>query len=126
MPPIKSTRLHSLPIERLMPMSAMADAGADRSCERSGPLMPFMDGHTLLTLLIAASGAGMFLRVVAKEKRRRDKHLELRLQEKAKQLEAEANLQPQEVAEAGPESADDTPVLTPADGSPPADAKDAA
>ena len=51
--------------------------------------MPFMTGHTLLALFIMAAGSGVFLRLVAKEKRRREKHLELRLQEKAKQLEEE-------------------------------------
>jgi len=48
--------------------------------------VPLMDGHMLLIVLIVACGSGIFLRLVAKEKRRREKHLELRLQEKIKEL----------------------------------------
>ena len=51
--------------------------------------MPLPDGHTLLTLFIVACGAGAFLRLVAKEKCRREKHLDLRLHEKMKELEEE-------------------------------------
>jgi hypothetical protein len=50
--------------------------------------MPYMDGQTLLTVLILLAGTGLFLRMVAKEKHRREKHLEYRLFEKT-QAEAE-------------------------------------
>lgn len=61
--------------------------------------MPFMTGQTLLTILIVAAGGGLFLRLVAKEKRRRDKHLEFRLTVKMKELDEEAKRR----AEEGPE-----------------------
>ena len=51
--------------------------------------MPLIDADMLLTLLIVACGSGLFLRLVAKEKHRREQHLELRLQEKIKELEEE-------------------------------------
>ena len=54
--------------------------------------MPLMDAHTLLTLVVLAGGSGIFLRLVAKEKRRREKHLGLRLLGKAKELEEETRL----------------------------------
>jgi hypothetical protein len=38
-----------------------------------------MDGQTLLTAFLMLLGTGVFLRIVAKEKRRREKHLELRV-----------------------------------------------
>lgn len=44
--------------------------------------MPFMDGQSLVTILGVLIGVGIFLRMVAKEKRRREKHLEYRLYEK--------------------------------------------
>lgn len=49
--------------------------------------MPLMDHHTFVTLLIAITGCGLFLRLVAKEKHRRDRHLDYRLQEKIKEFE---------------------------------------
>jgi hypothetical protein len=51
------------------------------------PAMPFMDGHSLLIILVLLAGSGLFLRVVAKEKRRREKHLEYRLIERMQVLE---------------------------------------
>lgn len=50
--------------------------------------MPFMDAQSLLTILCILLGTGLFVRMVAKEKHRRDKHLELRRYEK-EQAEAE-------------------------------------
>lgn len=44
--------------------------------------MPFMDAQSLLTILCVLLGTGLFVRMVAKEKHRRDKHLELRRYEK--------------------------------------------
>jgi hypothetical protein len=41
--------------------------------------MPYMDGQSLFTAFILLAGTGLFLRMVAKEKRRREKHLEYRL-----------------------------------------------
>jgi hypothetical protein len=41
--------------------------------------MPFMDLQSLLTVFVILFGCGLYLRMVAKEKRRREKHLELRL-----------------------------------------------
>ena len=40
-----------------------------------------LDAHTLLTVLILMFGCGLFLRMVGKEKRRRERHLELRAEE---------------------------------------------
>lgn len=48
------------------------------------------DAHLLITLLILATGALVFVRLVAKEKHRRDRHLEYRLQEKLKAAEEAA------------------------------------
>ena len=50
--------------------------------------MPPPDYQTLLMVLIAVSGAGIFLRIVAKEKHRREKWLQFRLEEKLKELKA--------------------------------------
>ncbi len=47
------------------------------------------DDVVLTKLLIAMTGAGIFLRMVGKEKHRRHRHLLLRLEEKRLQLEAE-------------------------------------
>jgi len=76
-----------------------------------------MDGHTLLIVLILAAGTGMFLRLVAKEKHRRERHLELRLQEKVKELENELLRQQ---GDKGMWSADDEEpvVIAPADDEP--------
>ena len=52
--------------------------------------MLLMDAQTLLTLLVVAGGSGVFLRLVAKEKHRREKHLAFRLLEEVKELEEEA------------------------------------
>lgn len=46
------------------------------------------DYQTLLTALIAASGAGIFLRITAREKHRREKWLQFRLEEKLNELRA--------------------------------------
>ena len=48
-----------------------------------------MDGHTWLVVFSVAWGTGIFLRLVAKEKHRREKYLSLRLLEKARELEEE-------------------------------------
>ena len=47
------------------------------------------DSHLMTTLLVMFVGSGVFLRIVAKEKHRREKHLQLRLMEKAKELKEE-------------------------------------
>ncbi|GMU24413.1 MAG: hypothetical protein AMXMBFR13_44870 [Phycisphaerae bacterium] len=54
------------------------------------------------TLLIAAGGAAVFLRLVAKEKNRRERHLLYRLDEQIKKLKEEERQNPAEavVAEA--------------------------
>ena len=44
--------------------------------------------HILLTLAVLLAGGGMFLRLVAKEKHRREKWLLFRHQEKIKKLKA--------------------------------------
>jgi hypothetical protein len=59
-------------------------------------MMPPPDYQTLLTALIAVSGAGLFLRIVAKEKRRREKWLQFRLEEKLKELKAKEAPPPEE------------------------------
>ena len=64
--------------------------------------MPFMDGQSLLTAFVILLGCGLYLRMVAKEKRRREKHLELRLIEKSG-AEA-ARRERQEAAVANPEA----------------------
>ena len=48
--------------------------------------MPPPEFQTLLTALILAGGAGIFLRLVGKEKHRREKWLQLRFDEKIKEL----------------------------------------
>jgi len=48
--------------------------------------MPSPDFHTLLTAIILAGGAGIFLRLVGKEKHRRETWLQLRLNEKIEEL----------------------------------------
>lgn len=47
------------------------------------------DAHTIFTALILVSGTGVFLRLVAKEKHRREKHLQLRVIQKAEELRKE-------------------------------------
>ena len=44
--------------------------------------------NILFTLAVLLAGGGMFLRLVAKEKHRREKWLQFRVQEKVKQLKA--------------------------------------
>jgi hypothetical protein len=50
--------------------------------------MPPADYQTLLTVLLSLLGGGVFLRIVAKEKHRREKWLQFRLEEKLKELRA--------------------------------------
>ncbi len=54
--------------------------------------MPFMGVQSLLTAFVILLGCGLYLRMVAKEKRRREKHLELRLIQK-RYVEAERQKQ---------------------------------
>lgn len=49
-------------------------------------MLPF-EVHLLLALMIAATGAGTFLHIVAKEKHRRERALEQRLEAKLKEEE---------------------------------------
>lgn len=51
-------------------------------------MMPPPDYQTLLMVFIALLGGGIFLRIVAKEKHRREKWLQFRLEEKLKELRA--------------------------------------
>jgi hypothetical protein len=46
-----------------------------------------MDGQILSVLLVVAIGAGIFLRLVAKEKHRRERHLQFRLEEQLHNIE---------------------------------------
>jgi hypothetical protein len=55
--------------------------------------MSGLDTGTILALVVMVSGGGVFLRQVAKEKHRRDRHLELRSIEYKKVLEAAARRQ---------------------------------
>lgn len=48
-----------------------------------------MEWSTFQTLLILFAGMGIFLRLVAKEKHRREKHLLFRLEEKIRKLREE-------------------------------------
>ncbi len=41
--------------------------------------MSFIDGQSVLTAFLVLLGSAIFLRIVAKEKRRREKYLELRV-----------------------------------------------
>ena len=41
--------------------------------------MSFIDGQSLLTVFLVGLGSAIFLRIVAKEKRRREKYLQLRV-----------------------------------------------
>jgi len=45
--------------------------------------------NILLTLAVLMAGGGLYLRLVAKEKRRREKWLQFRLEEKVKQLKTQ-------------------------------------
>ena len=45
-----------------------------------------MDTQLLLTVLVMLMGSGAFLRLVAKEKRRRERYLQIRLEEMLKEL----------------------------------------
>ena len=53
--------------------------------------MTFFQEHIWLALTILAVGALVFVRLVAKEKHRREQYLEIRLAAKMKQLEQEEN-----------------------------------
>jgi hypothetical protein len=53
--------------------------------------MSFMSEHLGLTVFIVLLGAGMFLRIVAREKHRRERHLTMRLNEKIEELRKQAN-----------------------------------
>ncbi len=64
--------------------------------------MPMLDGHTLLTMFVVALGPAMYLRIVAKEKRRREKHLIVRLEKKLKELEAQEQADDDRIVEASP------------------------
>jgi len=64
--------------------------------------MPFMDAKSLFTIFSILLGTGLFLRMVAKEKRRREKHLLLRLYEKQHaDAERQKQLAQQAACEAG-------------------------
>jgi len=63
--------------------------------------MPVMDGATLLVLFIVACGSGLFLRLVAKEKHRRERHIQQRFLEKVKELEEAARRNQEQEEEAG-------------------------
>lgn len=68
-----------------------------------------MDGSLITTGLILAAGCGLFLRLVAKEKHRREKHLQMRLEEKIQEQEERAKAQ---AAEAEGQAEDGEPVAT--------------
>jgi hypothetical protein len=59
--------------------------------------MPFMDSQSLLTILTVLLGSGLFLRMVAKEKRRREKYLEFRRFQKS-QADTERRQRQEEAA----------------------------
>ncbi len=59
--------------------------------------MPIMDGHLLLTILVMMAGCGVFLRMVAREKRRREKHLLFRLEEEIEKEKKVREAQGEEV-----------------------------
>lgn len=65
-------------------------------------------------LLIALLGAGAFLRLVAKEKHRRERHLQFRLDEQIRIIEEEKELARKKAAEEG--LADEDLEATPVDG----------
>ena len=50
--------------------------------------MPLGSGLALLTLIILLVGSGVFVRIVAKEKYRRDRSIERMAQERQRQLDA--------------------------------------
>lgn len=52
-----------------------------------------MDSRTLWTLLILAVGAGIFLRLVGREKHRRERHLQFRLEEQVRKLKEQQDLE---------------------------------
>ena len=55
--------------------------------------MPILDAHSLMTLAILTMGCGLFLRIVAREKVRREKYLALRLDDRIKELEKRGELE---------------------------------
>jgi hypothetical protein len=65
-----------------------------------------MDGRILWTVLILLLGAGAFLRLVAKEKHRRERYLQFQLEERLrKQKEAQDEEPPAKEAMAEPRTA---------------------
>lgn len=50
-----------------------------------------VEWQVLATVLVLAGGAGVFLRLVAKETRRRENYLKLRLEQEQHEAELEAN-----------------------------------
>lgn len=48
-----------------------------------------MDWSVIQSMVILTTGAGLYLRLVTKEKQRREKHLQLRLDEQLRQLREE-------------------------------------
>jgi hypothetical protein len=70
------------------------DAGAGSRQIIRGLVMTDSDLQILLAIAVLMAGGGMFLRLVAKEKHRREKWLQFRLEEKVKQLKKQnADLQ---------------------------------
>jgi hypothetical protein len=47
------------------------------------------DSHTIITVVVLFTGTMVFLRLVGKEKHRREKHLQLRVIEKVNELKRE-------------------------------------
>jgi hypothetical protein len=78
----------------------LAGEPARRTQRQAETFVPTINAHIAVTLLTLFIGCGCFLRIVAKEKRRREKYLEYRHYLKLKQQE-ELRMMQQAAEEAG-------------------------
>lgn len=79
-----------------------------------------VEADTMITVFILLLGSGLFLRLVAKEKHRREKYLLLRLHEKAEELKKEAEAKAGgESGEEEDEETEDSHTVAPVEVSPP-------
>lgn len=61
-------------------------------------LMPIDNPHNLLIMMTILMGTGVFLRLVGKEKHRREKYLKQRLEDKINELKKQAEQQAEQAA----------------------------
>lgn len=76
--------------------------------------MPFGDAQSMMTLCMMLLAGGIWLRLVAKEKHRREKYLHKRLEDKIEELKNEAMLAEQKKTdEENPEEAEPVATVNP-------------